>query len=79
MERIGNKIIWKWAKRILPVVVGAVAGYAYYYYVGCNRGCAITGNPFISTAYGAFAGFLFVDWKSIFIKNLNKNTKDNKE
>ena len=79
MERIGNKIIWKWTKRILPVVVGAAAGYAYYYYVGCNRGCAITGNPIISTVYGAFAGFLFVDWKSIFKKNLNKNTKDNKE
>lgn len=79
MERIGNKIIWKWTKRILPIVVGAVAGYAYYYYVGCNRGCAITGNPIISTVYGAFAGFLFVDWKSIFKKDLNKNTKDNKE
>ena len=79
MERIGNKIIWKWTKRILPIVVGAVAGYAYYYYVGSNRGCAITGNPIISTVYGAFAGFLFVDWKSIFKKDLNKNTKDNKE
>ena len=48
------------------------------YYVGCNRGCAITGNPIISTAYGAFAGFLFVDWKSIFQKSSNKETEDNK-
>ena len=78
MERIGFKIIWKWTKRILPVMIGAAAGYSYYYYVGCNRGCAITGNPFISTAYGAFAGFLFVDWKSIFKKNTNKETRNNK-
>jgi hypothetical protein len=77
LERIWFKIIWKWVKRILPVVVGTLGGYLYYYYVGCNRGCAITGNPFISTAYGAFAGFLFVDWKSIFKKKLNNETKDN--
>ena len=65
-------------KRILPVFAGAALGFTYYYYVGCNRGCAITGNPYISTVYGAFAGFLFVDWKSILKKNLNKETKDNK-
>ena len=77
MERIRFEIIFKCAKRILPVLGGAIAGYAYYYYVGCNRGCAITGNPFISTAYGAFAGFLFVDWKSIFNKNKKEETKEN--
>jgi hypothetical protein len=76
LERIGFKIILKWTKRILPVVVGAVGGYLYYHYVGCNRGCAITGNPIISTAYGAFAGFLFVDWKSIFNKNKKEEVKD---
>lgn len=69
MERIGNTIIWKWAKRILPVVTGAMAGYAYYNYIGCNGSCPISGNPYVSTVYGAFAGFLFVDWKSIFKKN----------
>jgi hypothetical protein len=77
LERIRFEIIFKWAKRILPVLGGAIAGYAYYYYVGCNRGCAITGNPFISTAYGAFAGFLFVDWKSIFNKNKIEEKKEN--
>jgi hypothetical protein len=71
-------MIWKWSKRILPVTLGAVGGYLYFYYVGCDRGCPITGNPIISTAYGAFAGFLFVDWKSIFKKRPNKETKDNK-
>lgn len=77
MESIRFEIIWKWAKPVLTVLVGAAGGYLYYYYVGCNRGCAITGNPFISTAYGAFAGFLFIDWKSIF-KKLNNKTKGDK-
>ncbi len=46
--------------RVLPVVIGAIIGYAYYYFIGCNSGkCAITSNPYISTAYGAFTGFIF--------------------
>lgn len=69
MERSRFEIILKWMKRILPIAIGAIGGYLYCYYVGCNRGCAITGNPYISTVYGAFAGFLFVDWKSIFNRN----------
>ena len=76
MEFIRFEIIWKWTKRILPIVVGTIGGYSYYYYIGCDRGCPITGNPFISTAYGAFAGFLFVDWKSIFNKNKSEETKE---
>ena len=77
MERIRFEIIFKWAKRILPVVGGAIAVYADYHYAGCNLRDAITGNPFISTAYGAFAGFLFVDWKSIFNKNKKEEKKEN--
>ncbi len=46
-------------KRVLPVIGGALLGYAYYYYVGCNSGtCAITSNPYISTAYGGIIGLL---------------------
>ncbi len=75
LENGKAKIFIKWSKRILPVVLGAVGGYSYYYYVGCNGSCPISGNPVISTAYGAFAGFLFVDWKSLFKKN-SKQEKD---
>ncbi len=47
-------------KRVLPVVVGASLGFAYYYFIGCNSGsCAITSSPYISTAYGGLIGFLF--------------------
>ena len=47
-------------KRILPVVIGAGLGFAYYYFIGCASGsCAITSNPYISTAYGGLIGFIF--------------------
>lgn len=43
-------------KRILPVVIGGLLGYSYYYYIGCNNGCPIQSNPFASTIYGAAIG-----------------------
>ena len=43
----------------LFIVGGAVLGYCYYKFVGCRTGtCPISGNPFISTIYGALMGFL---------------------
>lgn len=44
-------------KRIFPVLGGAVLGYAYYHFIGCNSGgCPISSNPYISTVYGALIG-----------------------
>jgi hypothetical protein len=43
-------------------VLGALAGYAYYYFVGCADGtCAITSNPVNSSLYGVFMGGLLGD------------------
>ena len=45
--------------KILGIMLGAAAGYGYYYFVGCSSGhCPITSNPWISTAYGAVFGYL---------------------
>jgi hypothetical protein len=60
MELSQSKIK-KWSKRILPVVLGATGGYAYYHFIGCASGaCPITSNPYISTLYGSVMGALFI-------------------
>ena len=49
-------------KPFLSVVIGGLAGYLYYHFVGCASGsCAITSNPYLSTFFGALLGFLAVN------------------
>jgi len=50
---ISKKII---LRRMLPVLIGGILGYAYYYFIGCKNGCPIQSNPFASTIYGAAIG-----------------------
>jgi hypothetical protein len=51
-----HRMIWH---TIAYVVGGAVLGFGYHKLVGCRSGaCPITANPYISTLYGALAGFL---------------------
>ena len=46
----------------LGIIIGAIAGYAYYYFIGCASGtCAITSKPLNSTLYGAVMGALIAD------------------
>jgi len=46
-------------KIILGVLIGGGLGFAYYFFIGCRTGsCPLTGNPFISTAYGSVIGLL---------------------
>ncbi|MDO4782521.1 MAG: DUF6132 family protein [Capnocytophaga felis] len=67
---IKNKLI------IIGVFLGAIAGYMYYYYVGCVSGtCAITSNPLNSTLYGAVMGGLLLST----LVPTKKNTKILKE
>lgn len=65
MERGGFKMIWKKARLFLPIVIGAVGGFLYYIFVGCNGTCAITGSPVNSTLYGSLIGLILTDWKRI--------------
>jgi hypothetical protein len=49
---------WFW-KPALGVLLGALAGFLYYWFVGCSSGsCAITSNPYMSILWGAAMGFL---------------------
>jgi len=55
MSRFWNK----WTKLATFGVLGMIAGFSYYYFIGCmGNGCPITSNPYISAAYGLGAGLL---------------------
>ena len=48
-----------WQRRVVFGCVGAIGGFAYYYFIGCASGtCPISSNPYISTAYGTLMGLL---------------------
>lgn len=59
------KWIIKYKLLLIGVVVGAIAGYAYYFFIGCSSGsCSITSKPINSTLYGALmGGLLFTNFK----------------
>lgn len=46
---------------LIGAIVGALAGWAYWYWVGCYNGtCAITSKPLNSTLYGSLLGTLLL-------------------
>lgn len=54
----------------IGIAIGALAGYGYYYYVGCASGtCAITSKPLNTTLYGALMGGLVFN---MFVKETKK-------
>lgn len=60
---------------MIGVVLGGIAGYAYYFFIGCSSGnCAITSSPINSTAYGMVMGGLSLD---LFKKKQPKGDEQN--
>ena len=54
-----KKFIVKHWLYIAGAIAGSIAGYAYYFYIGCASGtCAITSKPLNSTLYFAMLGAL---------------------
>ena len=50
----------------IGIIVGAIVGFLYYFYVGCASGtCAITSKPINSTLYGAITGGLLLSFSKI--------------
>lgn len=57
-----NNFLKKNKLGLLGLVVGAIGGYAYYYFIGCTSGsCPLTSNPYISIGFGAVFGYLLFD------------------
>ena len=62
--------ILKYKLEIIGVIIGALAGWCYWYFVGCTSGtCAITSKPVNSTVYGALIGGLL-------FSSLKNNNRD---
>jgi hypothetical protein len=60
-------LLLKYKLELAGLVTGAVAGWSYWYFVGCSSGqCPITSKPLNSTLYGAILGMLLF---SIFKKD----------
>lgn len=56
---------------------GALGGYLYWYFIGCNSGtCPITSSPLNSTLYGILLGGLL---GSMFKKDSKKSKEDNRK
>lgn len=53
-----KRFLYKHKLSVLGIVLGGLAGYAYYHFIGCSSGsCAITSRPINSTAYGMMMGY----------------------
>lgn len=65
-----EKIVGSIKRNLLTIIgggVGAIAGFLYWYLIGCKTGgCPITSSPINSTLYGILLGALIF---SIFKKN----------
>jgi hypothetical protein len=49
----------KYRWKVAGIMVGAVAGFAYWYYIGCTSGtCPIQSNWHTSTLYGGLIGYV---------------------
>lgn len=52
---------WNFWRPFLGVVFGGIAGFLYFYFVGCKSGsCAITSSPYMSVLWGGFMGFFLI-------------------
>jgi Na+-transporting NADH:ubiquinone oxidoreductase subunit NqrB len=58
IDKLKKIITWR---LILGLFSGAILGFAYYYFIGCNAGsCSITSSPVNSTIFGAIFGALIL-------------------
>ncbi len=50
---------WSFWKPFLGVLIGGLAGFLYYHFVGCSTGsCFITSHSYTTIIFGGIAGYL---------------------
>lgn len=81
MEKLLSGILTKnTLKNIAGLIIGAVGGFLYYYFVGCTSGgCAITSNPYMSILWGAVLGYLLFDMFKIKEKAVDQSDSQKPE
>ena len=73
-----NTMLSKYKLEIAGLIIGAIAGWCYWYFVGCASGtCPITSKPLNSAIYGAVLGALVLSLlkKDKQIKSNNKSNQ----
>lgn len=56
------QLFYRYKFYVIGILLGFLAGYLYYAQIGCLTGsCAITSNPWASTAYGGIFGYFIAD------------------
>lgn len=71
-----KKLVLKYRLEAAGVVTGAIAGWCYWYFVGCASGtCLITSRPLNSSLYGALMGAVLF---SMFKKDKKQTLKTEK-
>ena len=46
---------------IIGLLIGAVLSFIYYWQIGCEDGCAIRSNPYLSVLWGSVMGYFLGD------------------
>lgn len=52
-----------WIYIIAGTLAGIIAGYAYFYFIGCRSGaCPMRANPYYNMLLGGLLGYIVTDW-----------------